>query len=642
MVETLKRMASDDRVSVDALEPLRIVLVERAEDLQTWCKAMRAFHYLRPRRASMGTLKYLVYSGKTLMAALSFAGAGYKLKTRDDLLQRYGMSRLEAQGQLVVNSRFLIMPYIQVKNLASAVLSQVVKRLCTDWQARFGKPPLLVETFVDPERFSGTSYRAANWFFWGYTQGSGRRGKGYAYHGKKKAIFIYPLQPSLRELMHREQQVIVGKRAVWRKPREPRVDPEAWRPDPSLSKDVADEDIRALAELLVAFHRDFAEAFARKRQEELSLSYLAGVLSGVDRKNVERMALQLMGSEHVRPMQRFLKNSPWDEQTVRAVLHSKVAEEIGEPDGMLAVDPSEFPKKGTESVGVARQYCGQLGKIENCQSGVFVSYVSRKGHCLVDNCLYLPEGWFSEERRSRWSVWGIPEDRPFMTKPEIAVRLIQRIAEEGRLPFRWVGCDTFLGDNISWLEQLPEGVHFMAQVSSDTPVWLEEPVLKTPPYKGRGRRPSRRQPVGEPVFVRDLIGRQELPWKVETLFIGSKAPVKVRLLILRVWLAHGDEVKGPFWLIIRRSLDGKETKYYLSNAPEDVSREELKRAVSMRWQIEQCFHLGKGKLGMKDYQTRSWVGWHRHMLYVELAFLFLLIVRRHFKKNSADQSGASP
>ena len=641
MLRQLEEMARNQRVSVGALEPLRVILVESPEDLETWHKTIQAFHYLPTRRAAMGSLKYLVYSGETLLAALSFAGAGYKLKTRDDLLERYGTSRLEAQGQLVVNSRFLILPYIQVRNLASAVLSRVIKRLRTDWEARFGKPPLLVETFVDPERFSGASYRAANWFFWGYTQGSRRRGKGYEYHGMKKAIFTYPLEPSLRALMQREQERIVGKRAVWRKPREPHVDTEAWRPDPSLG-DFADEDVRVLADLLVKFHRDLAEAFSRKRQEELSLSYLTGVLSEIDRKNVEKMALELMGSAQVRPLQRFLKNSPWDDQKVRAVLHSKVAEEIGEPDAMLAVDPSEFPKKGTESVGVTRQYCGQLGKVDNCQSGVFVSYVSRKGHCLVDNQLYLPKEWFSEERRSRWSDWDIPEDTRFMTKPEIAVRLIQRIAEEGRLPFRWVGCDTFLGNNIGWLEQLPEGVHFMAQVSSNTRVWLEKPHFKTTPYKGKGRKPSRQQPESQPVLVRDLIGRQDLPWTVETLFIGSKGPVTVRLLILRVWLAHGDEAKGPFWLIIRRSLDGEETKYYLSNAPEDTPREELKRAVSMRWEIEQCLRLGKDKLGMRDYQTRSWVGWHRHMLYVQLASLFLLLVRQHFKKNSAHHSGASP
>ena len=228
-----------------------------------------------------------------------------------------------------------------------------------------------------------------------------------------------------------------------------------------------------------------------------------------------------------------------------------------------------------------------------------------------------------------------------MTKPEIAVRLIGRIAQEGRLPFRWVGCDTFLGDNMGWLEQLPKGVYFMAQVSSDTPVWLEKPQFKTAPYKGKGRKPSRRRPDRRPVLVRDLVGRQELPWKVETLFVGSKGPVTVRLLILRVWLAHGQEMKGPFWLIIRRSLDGEETKYYLSNAPRKTPRKELKRAVSMRWQIEQCFHLGKGKLGMRDYQTRSWIGWHRHMLYVAVAFLFLLLVQRHFKKNSAHYFGES-
>ena len=640
MLTHLEQLAEQREVSVDMLEPLEVVLAEKPEDVEQWREVMRTFHYLPPRRASMGTLKYLVYSGTTLVAALSFAGAGYKLKTRDELLGRFGLDRLQAQGRLVVNSRFLILPYIRVKNLASAVLSRVLERLVEDWKARWGKSPLLVETFVDPERFTGTCYRATNWLFWGYTQGSGRRGKSYAYHGKPKAIYIYPLEPQLRALAQREQESIVGPRSVLRRPREASIDPERWDPEETLAQ-MVDDDLRALARLLVDFHREFSPAFSRRRQEQLSLSYLSGLLSAVDRKNVERMAQQLVGVDEVRPLQRFLKKSPWKEDPVRERLHARVAEEIGEPDGMLAVDSTEFPKKGTESVGVARQYCGQLGKIENCQSGVFVSYVSRKNHCLVEHALYLPESWFSEERRRRWAVWDIPEETRFRTKPQIAVELVHRIWSEARLPFRWVGCDTFLGDHLDWLEKLPPGVWFMAQVSSNTRVWLKEPEFETPSYRGHGRPPSRRKPSSDPVEVRSLLDRNDLGWKEEVLFVGSKGPVTVRLLILRVWLAHRGEAKGPYWLLIRQSLDGKETKYFLSNAPEDTSRRELKRALGMRWEIEHSFHLAKGKLGMRDYQTRSLRAWNRHMLYVELAMLFLLLVQRHFKKNPTPESRAS-
>lgn len=640
MLEQSEWSASRKEVSVDALGPPHIVLVQTADQLRLWRSMMEQFHYLPPRRGSMGTLKYLVYQENRPVGALSFAGAGYKLKTRDDLLKAYGLSRKEAEGQLVVNSRFLILPYIRVKNLASAILGRVVKQLVQDWQTRFGKPPLLVETFVDPERFKGTCYRAANWVFWGYTEGSRRKGKGYVYHGKKKAIFLYPLEASLRQLMLREQKSIVGKRAELNTPLEPDIDTRVWQPERELSG-TSHEQIRELARLLVAFHSYFRPAFTRKRQEEFGLTYLGGLLSAIDRKNSERLASYLLGTKRVRSMQRFLKDSPWDEEMMRALLHEKVAEELAEPDGILVVDPSEFPKRGTESVGVARQYCGRLGKLENCQCGVFASYVSSQGHCLVGARLYLPKEWFSKKRRQRWHRWGIPKNTCYLPKTNIAIDMIGRIKEEGRLPFRWVACDAFLGAQPDWLERLPKDVWFMAQIHSDTLVWPEKPTFRVPPYKGRGRRPSRPVASTPALKVRELLKKTNLSWKKIRLSVGKERPVVYHLLIRRVWLCHRKKLKGPFWLIIRLKRKGDETKYYLSNAPETVDPEELKRVLLRRWEIEHCFHLGKGRLGMSDYQMRSWPGWHRHMLYVQLAFLFLIVVRHHFKKNSAHHSGAN-
>jgi SRSO17 transposase len=314
----------------------------------------------------------------------------------------------------------------------------------------------------------------------------------------------------------------------------------------------------------------------------------------------------------------------------------KLSEHIGEPGGMLTVDSTEFQKKGKESVGVARQYCGSVGKVDNCQSGVFVGYCSQKGYGLLHAQLYMPEDWFSEEQKERRQFNKVPEDLPFQTKPQIAYGLIEQVCTAGLFPIQWIGCDTTFGGDPGFLDRLPAHVYYFAQVRANTPVFLRKPKVGLPAYKGRGVRPKKKKVLGEKTSMKTVkeVAAGCRKWKPVILAEGAKGPIVAHVAVYRVWQARRGLPKDEAqWLFLRRHEDGQ-IKYALSNAPEDMPIDELIRVSTLRWSIEQCFKEGKDQLGMDHYEHRSWPAWHRHMIYVFLAMLFLLRVRIRLKKNS--------
>ncbi|MFZ5501068.1 MAG: IS701 family transposase, partial [Candidatus Micrarchaeota archaeon] len=372
----------------------------------------------------------------------------------------------------------------------------------------------------------------------------------------------------------------------------------------------------------------------------LGLSYLSGLLSNLNAKSVEPIALEFLGESGVRSAQRFLKHYVWDEGRMLGHYQTLLANEIASPGGMLTVDSTEFPKKGKESVGVARQYCGRLGKVDNCQSGVFVGYCSDKGYGLVDGRLYMPKDWFSEDHEERRKETLVPTDLQFQTKPEIALDAIKRVAGTGRFPARWAGCDATFGSNPDFLSGLPEGMHYFAQVRSDTLVFSEKVEVELPECGGRGPRPSKPKVVSEQNRPRPVVEvASNATWETIVLAEGAKGPILADVAVLRVWRALNGVPVEEVWLYARRLEDGQ-IKYALSNAPPDMPRSELDRAAMMRWSIEQCFRDGKSHLGMDHYEHRSWPAWHRHMIYVFLASLFLLRLRVHGKKNTSSNPSA--
>lgn len=399
--------------------------------------------------------------------------------------------------------------------------------------------------------------------------------------------------------------------------------------------DLTVEQVEGLVDELETYHGRFSPLFVREEQREWSLKYLQGLLLPVTpRKAIEPIAETVEGG-NVRNMQHFIGQGAWDVRPILQEHQRYVDETLGDPEGVLIVDESGDPKQGSHSAGVAPQYCGKVGKVCNCQVGVFLGYVSAKGYTLVDCQLYLPELWFTPEYAQRRRACGIPQEIPFQTKPEIAWALIQKVVTHQTLRFGWVTFDEAYGENPEFLDRLDgAGLRYLGEVPLSTRVWLTRPQTYVPPAGPVGRPPSRLRLVeGEPEAQRVDQIAEELPawaWQVWRIKEGSKGSLEAEMAFLRV-VAVRDGLPGPdVWLIFRRSTGSSpQLKAYISNAAEDTPYAALVRITGMRWPIETALKDEKDELGQDDDQTRSWQGWHHHRTLTVLAHHFLVTVRLH-------------
>ncbi len=625
--------------SLQEMRPLRIEMVCGGGDEQLWDELVRRYHYLGYRKMVGCRLKYLVFHRDRPIAAVGWRAAALKVGVRDRFIGWSPSQRAQYLKQVANNNRFLIMPWVHVRCLASHLLSRMSRQLPRDWYAAYGQRLFLLETFVDGKRFRGTSYKAAGWVHVGQSRGYTKKGAGFVWHGEPKEVWLYAVDVGFRQklgfvhrepsqwsprLIQREGELAMMLRQV------------DWNPQLMPWMDIGVRDLEKVADELVSFHREFSRCYRRREQHRLGLAYLRGLMSSLERKTAEGIALLLLDPVSVRRLQDFITNYSWDHHGMLGAYQEALARLIAGPEdeGMLNVDSSEFVKKGTESVGVGRQYCGNLGKVENCQSGVFVGYASEGGYGLVDCQLFLPQHWFSEEYAERRAKCHIPQGLEFQTKVEIARQLIQRVKERGLFHPRWIGCDCTFGSSRAFLDEVGQDCWYFANVRSDTLVWTDQPQVQVPRYRGRGKRPTKPRVVSGPALtVTEIAGGPEVVWRWRKMADGAKGPVMAEVARLRV-IPSRDGLPGKeCWLVIRKYPNG-ELKYALSNAPKSISFRKLTRAATLRWPIEQCFQEGKEQLGMDHYEHRSWPGWHRHMVFVFLAQLFLLRLRYSFKKKS--------
>jgi SRSO17 transposase len=404
-------------------------------------------------------------------------------------------------------------------------------------------------------------------------------------------------------------------------------------------------ELRATARELVQIHHRFAPLFGRKEAQAQSLVYLNGLLLASGRKSAEPMALAFgqaddggISQNQVLALQRFLTYSPWSAQDVQREVQDVFAQRLVPsttdwPIGTVAViDESGFVKKGSESVGVQRQYCGRVGKKENCQVGVFLVGVTPAGTALLEQQLYLPKSWANDAQRRQKTA--VPEETQFQTKPQIGIELLRRTQAHGLVKFDWLTADEFYGHNGVFLDAL-EQMHqrYVVEVPVNTTVWTVDPQTQVPPYRGRGPCPTR--PKRDHVqSVRDIV--RDLPasaWQVLQLRAGAKGPLAFAFARLRVWAVRHRRPGPACWLIARRSLEpDAEVKYYLSNAAADEPLETMALVTGTRYSVEEFFGEGKGYLGMAQYEARAWSSWHHHMSLVALAHLFVTLTRQRLKK----------
>ena len=397
------------------------------------------------------------------------------------------------------------------------------------------------------------------------------------------------------------------------------------------------QDVEALAEELAAYQAIYEPFFSRIEQKRQAQEYLKGLMQPLPNKSIERIVLHNQGDDAnaVRAMQHFMSDSPWQDEPILEHHNQEVDQELGEEEGVLMTDSSGVPKQGEASAGVKRQWCGELGKVDNCQVGVYLGYASQAGYTLLDRRLYLPEEWFTTAYAERRAKCGIPEQITFKTQPELALDMVAAVAQRGHLRFRWLTCDEGFGRDSDFLDQVSSYVWYLAEVPVDTAVWAERPRTSLPPWSGKGRKPVREKlEEGEPAaqtvaaLISTLAPEQ---WSRQLIQEGSKGPIMADFVALRVINVRNCLPGQSVWLVCRRDLFSGETKCYLSNAPADTPLPDFVRVSGMRWPIESCFEESKQELGLGDYQLRSWLGWHHHMTLVILAHFFLVRVQRRMQ-----------
>jgi SRSO17 transposase len=395
---------------------------------------------------------------------------------------------------------------------------------------------------------------------------------------------------------------------------------------------LTERELQASADELASFHQLFQSVFQRREQREWSLFYLCGQLSNLSRKTIERMVLVLRGADRntVRVVQRFISQGTWRAERLIQRQQELVAEWLGDPQGGVIVDGSGFPKQGQDSVGVARQYCGAVGKITNSQEGVFLVYVSQHGNAFLDARLYLHETWFADEARKRWQRCGIPKALAFQTEPDLAFAMLRSLVARHVVPFRWVVADAHLGEVPALLDDVSKlGKWYLIEVPCNTRAWLHTPTVEPPGCGVMGRprthpRVSRRAP--RPQELHELVETlAPSVWTRHRIKEGSKGPIIADFAFLRVTMVR-DGLPGPrVWVIFRRQVcPTPELKFYLSNAPAACSRAELIRVCGLRWPVETTLEEGKDELGMDHYEVRSWVDWHHHIAQTFMAHLFVI------------------
>jgi SRSO17 transposase len=387
--------------------------------------------------------------------------------------------------------------------------------------------------------------------------------------------------------------------------------------------EVTAEAVRGCKERLSRFLKRYLPLFYRAEQRELAELVIAGKLSNLQRKTSEPIAYA--ANRERKPVQHFVGAGKWDDEAVTAELRRDVAEAIGDPDGVLIVDGSAFAKKGTASCGVKRQWCGRLGKLDNCQVGVFVAYASAKGHAPLDRRLFLPEDWANDPKRRQ--KCHVPKEVVFQEKWRIAQDLLERCFE---VPHGWVAADDEFGrvsEFRTWV--CVKRQRYVVDVPCNT-------LVRELAHRPDGRKSTFER--ADAWAARQPASR----WKTIIIRDGTKGPLKVRAIKVRVQTKDEDGCAGPAeTLIVTRTLDQeKRTTYHLSNA-RTARLWKLVSVGSRRHEIEEVLQEAKGEVGLAHYEARSWIGWHHHMTLSFLALWFLACERRRVGEKNPDHDGAT-
>ncbi len=373
-------------------------------------------------------------------------------------------------------------------------------------------------------------------------------------------------------------------------------------------------DVQMWSVYWTEIERRIAPIFARSDARERAMSYLAGLLSPAERKNSWQLA-EISGDPNPYGFQHLLGRADWNPDALRDRLRTYVSDYLADPGAVGIIDETGFLKKGVRSAGVARQYSGTAGKIENCQIGVFLAYASLRGHTLIDRELYLPKEWTDDPNRCE--IAGIPEEREFATKPALARMMLQRAAD-ANLSLAYVTGDSVYGDDPelrSWLEERKQA--YVLARSCDECVWSG---------------------IQQRTIAAVLAELPEQDWVQLSAGAGSKGE---RVYEWQEVPLHPPADRG--WrrsLLFRRSLsDPSEVAAYTVFAPSHTTLRSDVQAAGKRWTVEESIQVGKGEVGMDHYEVRSWTGWYRHITLAMVASAFLAVIRAESGAEIAPKKG---
>jgi SRSO17 transposase len=388
---------------------------------------------------------------------------------------------------------------------------------------------------------------------------------------------------------------------------------------------VDDEAFRGVVERLEKFVEPFAVRLARREQVQHALDFVAGLVSDVDRKNTESIAYR--HDQERKELQHFIGQSNWDHQPLILELAGQVGRELGCSDAVLVFDPSGFPKKGTESVGVQRQWCGRLGKVDNCQVGIYMGYASDVEHALVNMRLYLPEDWATDSKRRK--KCHVPRTIRFRTRHELCLEMLD---ETGHLlPHAWIAGDDEMGRSSGFRGKLrSRGERYLLAVPSNTLIR----DMDAQPSACRGDGAPRKTP-----FVRVDKWRESLAddaWQKIDVRDGEKGPLLIEIVKCRVQAKADRRRVGPDEVLVvirlRDEQGAVKHDYYLSSAAPETELTEFARVAKAEHRIEDCLRRGKSEAGLADYEVRSWSGWYHHQTLSLIAAWFINVETRREKK----------
>lgn len=381
----------------------------------------------------------------------------------------------------------------------------------------------------------------------------------------------------------------------------------------------------------------FVETFCRQELDRHAHTSICGLLSDVERKNIESIAYRF-GQDRL-PLQRFIGWAPWEDEPVRQELPRQVAEHLGRADGVLVFDPSGFPTSGSESVGVARQWCGRLGKVDNCQVAVSLGYVSGEGHTLVDMRLYLPKEWTTD--KARLDKAGVPNaHRGYRSRHQVALDMLQ--ASGTRLPHGWIAGDDEMGRPYGLRRRL-DGLGERSRLAVPGHTLLRDLETALPTSSGRGRPPT---PPWQRVEAWSA-ALDEGAWQRIDVRDGSKGPLVVDVVKRRVVARTPRRQQGDEELFVVRRYRDRDNQQVvkvdvsLSNAAPETPRWQLARVAKAEHRIEACLQRSKSEAGLADYEVRNWTGGHHHQTLSLLATWFLVTETLRGKKMDASADGTA-